>query len=150
MIAFQSTLQPTVVVGDAEKLRTVIDNLVSNAIKYSPRSGAIEITLEARDGCAVLDVADHGPGIEPAERERIFDSFYTGAGPAEGKVKGSGLGLAIAREYALGHGGRIEAMSRSDGARGARFRLSLPLAPIPATAPTIPARSSPLTIAGRE
>jgi len=150
MISFQPALQPAIVVGDAEKLRTVIDNLVSNAIKYSPRSGAIEITLAAEDGCAVLDVADHGPGIVPSERLRIFDSFYTGAGPAEGKVKGSGLGLAIAREYALAHGGRVEAVDRGDGTRGARFRLSLPLAPAAATARALAATGSPLTIGGHE
>ncbi len=64
----------------------------------------------------------------PAERERVFESFYTGKPPADGKVKGSGLGLAIAREYALAHGGRIEVLDRADGHRGARFRLWLPLA----------------------
>jgi two-component system sensor histidine kinase GlrK len=76
----------------------------------------------------VLDVIDRGPGIEPRERERIFDSFYQGAAPVDGRVKGSGLGLAIAREYALAHGGRIEVRERADGERGAHFRLSLPLA----------------------
>ncbi|MBA3775840.1 MAG: histidine kinase [Betaproteobacteria bacterium] len=150
LISFQPALEPAMVVGDAEKLRTVIDNLVSNAIKYSPRSGSIEITLAAADGCAVLDVADHGPGIVPSERERIFDSFYTGAAPVEGKVKGSGLGLAIAREYALAHGGRVEVLDRTDGSRGARFRLWLPLAPVLGTTRTLVVRGSPLTIGGQE
>ena len=58
----------------------------------------------------------------------MFDSFYQGAPPAEGRVKGSGLGLAIAREYAAAHGGRIDVVERADGARGACFRLVLPLA----------------------
>jgi len=58
----------------------------------------------------------------------VFESFYTGKPPADGKVKGSGLGLAIAREYALAHGGRIEVLDRADGERGTRFRLWLPLA----------------------
>jgi signal transduction histidine kinase len=85
------------------------------------------LTLFAQDGFAVLDVADHGPGIAPAERERVFDSFYSGKAPVDGKVKGSGLGLAIAREYAVAQAGRLEVLDRADGKRGVRFRLWLPL-----------------------
>jgi len=128
IITVDVKLLPVIIVGDTEKIRTVIDNLVSNAIKYSPRAGQIEITLVPHSGNAVLDVVDQGPGIPPADRERVFESFYTGKPPADGKVKGSGLGLAIAREYALAHGGRIEVLDRADGQRGTRFRLSLPLA----------------------
>jgi two-component system sensor histidine kinase GlrK len=116
------------VTGDAERLRTIVDNLLSNPIKYSPRSGTISATVRARDGVAVLEIADQGPGVPAADRERVFDSFFQGTPPAEGRVKGSGLGLAIAREYALAHGGRIEVVDRPDGARGACFRLVLPLA----------------------
>jgi len=76
----------------------------------------------------VLDVIDRGSGIDREERERIFDSFYQGKAPVDGRVKGSGLGLAIAREYALAHGGRIEVMDRPERERGAHFRLWLPLA----------------------
>ncbi len=68
------------------------------------------------------------PRHRPQERERIFDSFYQGAPPVDGRVKGSGLGLAIAREYALAHGGRIEVRDRADHEPGAHFRLWLPLA----------------------
>jgi two-component system, NtrC family, sensor histidine kinase GlrK len=128
IITVDVDLSPVIIVGDTDKIRTVVDNLVSNAIKYSPRAGLVEIKLAPHAGYAVLDVVDHGPGIAPSERERVFDSFYTGKPPADGKVKGSGLGLAIAREYALAHGGRIEVLDRADGQRGTRFRLSLPLA----------------------
>ena len=128
MIAFDTQLEPAVVTGDAERIRTIVDNLLSNAIKYSPRSGTITATVRSRDGVAVLEVADEGPGVPAADRERVFDSFFQGAPPTEGRVKGSGLGLAIAREYALAHGGRIEVVDRTDGARGALFRLVLPLA----------------------
>jgi two-component system sensor histidine kinase GlrK len=75
----------------------------------------------------VLDVVDRGPGIDPGERERIFESFYQGRPPVDGRVKGSGLGLAIAREYALAHGGRIEVVEPGPNEQGAHFRLSLPL-----------------------
>jgi two-component system sensor histidine kinase GlrK len=143
MITFEISLAPATTIGDADKIRTVVDNLVSNAIKYSPRSGVIDITLSTSRGFAVVDVIDEGHGVEPREREQIFDSFYQGNAPVEGPIKGSGLGLAIAREYVLGHGGRIEVQDRADGKRGARFRIWLPLAaagegaaasPAPATA----------------
>ena len=127
MIDFDTSLASLVVVGDSEKIRTVVDNLVSNAIKYSPRKGAIEIALFEQDGFAVLDVSDHGPGIAPEERERVFESFYSGKAPVDGKVKGSGLGLAIARDYAIAQSGRIEVLDRGDGTRGVRFRVWLPL-----------------------
>ena len=126
MIAFEPDLKPAQVIGDGDKIRTIVDNLVSNAIKYSPRSGAIAIDLRTVDGFAVLDVVDQGHGVDPGDRQKIFESFYQGKPPVEGRVKGSGLGLAIAREYALAHGGRIEVLDRSDGRRGAHFRLMLP------------------------
>jgi len=128
MISFDMRMKPAVVVGDGERIRTIIDNLLSNAIKYSPRSGRIDLALEASGEYAVLDVIDQGPGVPPDHRGHIFDSFYQGPAPVDGRVKGSGLGLAIAREYAIAHGGRIELVDRADGGHGARFRLWLPLA----------------------
>ena len=126
-VTFEPQLEPAWVVGDADKVRTIVDNLVLNAIKYSPRSATIGVSLGTERGFAVLDVVDRGPGIEPQERKRIFDSFYQGRPPVDGRVKGSGLGLAIAREYALAHGGRIEVADRADREHGAHFRLWLPL-----------------------
>lgn len=128
MVTFETQLRPALIVGDAEKLRTIVDNLVSNAIKYSPRSAKIRLDVGAKGDHAVLDVVDEGPGVAPDDRLRIFESFYQGPAPAEGRIKGSGLGLAIAREYALAHGGRIEVAGRDDGKSGAWFRLMLPLA----------------------
>jgi two-component system sensor histidine kinase GlrK len=128
MVSFDAHLKPAIVIGDADKIHTIVDNLVSNAVKYSPRSTSIAVSLSLERGFAVLDVLDDGPGIDPGERERIFDSFYQGKPPVDGRVKGSGLGLAIARDYALAYGGRIEVQDRADGRRGARFRLWLPIA----------------------
>jgi two-component system, NtrC family, sensor histidine kinase GlrK len=124
-------------------LRTIVDNLLSNAIKYSPRNATVELNVGIKDGFAVLDVIDQGRGVLAADRNRIFESFYQGPAPVDGRIKGSGLGLAIAREYALAQGGRIDVAGRMDGTSGAWFRLSLPLAaadasrkqpPVPATA----------------
>lgn len=119
------SLDPVDLDGDRAKLQTLVDNLVSNAIKYSPEKGCVQVRLYARQGQAVIQVADSGPGIPEAERRRIFDAFYQGSNPADGHVRGTGLGLSIAREYAQAHGGYIEAI---DGeSPGACLRVILPL-----------------------
>lgn len=144
MVTFQARLRPATVIGDAEKLRTIVDNLLSNAIKYSPRNAAVELSVGVKDGFAVLDVIDEGRGVVAADRSRVFESFYQGPPPVGGRIKGSGLGLAIAREYALAHGGRIDVAGRMDGKSGAWFRLSLPLAAAAASRkqPPVPALAS--------
>ncbi|HEX8013518.1 MAG TPA: HAMP domain-containing sensor histidine kinase [Casimicrobiaceae bacterium] len=145
MITFEAKVKPAVVVGDADKIRAIVDNLLSNAIKYSPRSGLVAIELATEGSDAVLEVVDQGPGVDPEDRPHIFDSFYQGKPAPEGRIKGSGLGLAIAREYVLAHGGRIELLDRADGKRGARFRVWLPLA---AAAPAAASTAARVTLQG--
>ena len=140
MITVDAKVVPATVIGDAERLRTIVDNLLSNAIKHSPRNATIELSIGIKNDHALLDVIDEGRGIPLADRDKIFESFYQGPPPVDGRVKGSGLGLAIAREYALAQGGRIEVADRADGKSGAWFRLSLPLA-------TMPRRKTPPTAA---
>ena len=109
-IAAQAS-QPVVVNGDRGSLRALVENLVNNAVRYTP---AGQVTVRARregDG-AVLEVEDTGPGIPPAERERVFDRFYRGESAAEG---GTGLGLAIVRRIAQRHGAAVALL---DGAAG--------------------------------
>ncbi|MGE5171541.1 MAG: ATP-binding protein [Rudaea sp.] len=144
MITFDTGMRPATVIGDAGKLRTIVDNLLSNAIKYSPPNATIRLAVGAKDGFAVLDVIDEGRGVAVADRDRIFESFYQGPPPVEGRIKGSGLGLAIAREYAIAQGGRIEVSSRPDGRSGAWFRLSLPLAPATAAKAVSPVATAAL------
>jgi two-component system sensor histidine kinase GlrK len=127
MITIEANLKPAMVTGDAEKVRTIVDNLLSNALKYSPRNATVQLNVDEKDGYAVLDVIDEGRGVAAADRTRIFESFYQGPPPVEGRIKGSGLGLAIAREYALAQGGAVEVTARVDGRSGAWFRLTLPL-----------------------
>jgi two-component system, NtrC family, sensor histidine kinase GlrK len=115
---------PVVLRGDRGKLRIAIDNLLSNAVKYSPRGGAISISLTQEAGNVILDVCDTGPGIADEDKPRIFEAFYQGSAAYEGHVKGSGLGLAIAREYVAAHHGRLEIID--DVPQGAHFRLTLP------------------------
>ncbi|MCL2872755.1 MAG: HAMP domain-containing histidine kinase [Betaproteobacteria bacterium] len=126
LISFEEKLLPLLVTGNAKKITTIIDNLVSNAIKYSPRLGKIRLSMGVDKDCARLEVIDEGPGIPESEREHIFESFFQGAPPSENHIKGSGLGLTIAREYVLAHGGRIVAEKRPDGRSGARLILWLP------------------------
>lgn len=126
----QLHLSPFLLQGDEEKLRAVVANLVSNAIKYSPDEGMISLALRQQGDEAVLDIGDAGPGVPAEDRERIFDWFYQGEGAPRGRLRGSGLGLAIAREFVLAHGGRIEILQNSGP--GAHFRVTLPASmPVP-------------------
>lgn len=121
-LRFAGALAPLTVSGGREELTTVVDNLVSNAIKFSPEGGAVEISLAQERRQAVLDVTDQGPGISASERERIFEPFYRSTN-AQG-VAGVGLGLAIAREFAVAHHGALELL---DSESGTHFRLTLPM-----------------------
>lgn len=117
-------LEAITVSADEGKLRTAIDNLISNAVKYSPSGGQIRVTLRVTAQTIQIDVCDSGPGIASEDRGRIFDLFYQGKRQPAGPVKGTGLGLGIARECILAHDGEITII---DGG-GGHFRLSLPLA----------------------
>ncbi len=122
-IDVQTDLQSVQTMGDPEKLRVVVDNLLSNAVKHSPRAGVIRLLLRPQASMVVLDVIDQGPGIDPTEREQIFEAFVQGRAPSSGHVNGTGLGLAITREYVQGYGGTVEAM---ESEQGAHLRVRLP------------------------
>lgn len=109
---------------DEQKTRTIVDNLLSNAIKYSPQGGLIKIHASVIDSSVRLDVHDSGPGIDPMDKDKIFDAFYQGRKAPQGHIRGTGLGLSITREYVLAHGGSIELL---DTQKGAGFRVMLPL-----------------------
>jgi two-component system sensor histidine kinase GlrK len=118
--------EDVVVTADREKLRVMLDNLLSNAVKFSPAGGTIRVATRTDGAEVALEVSDEGPGIAPHERSRVFEPFYRGAAPAAGPVRGTGVGLSVVKEYAAAHGGRVEVL---DAARGARFRVWLPLSP---------------------
>jgi two-component system sensor histidine kinase GlrK len=121
-VRITGSLAPLTIEGSGEALATLADNLISNAIKFSPDGGVVRVTLTREGDNAVLDVIDDGPGISPEELERIFEPFYRGA--AGKGVPGVGLGLAIAHEFALAHRGSLEIV---ESPHGAHFRASLPL-----------------------
>jgi two-component system sensor histidine kinase GlrK len=114
---------PASIEGDGEKLRTVFDNLVGNALKFTPEGGTISLVLSESAESVSVDVIDDGPGVPADERRSIFDTFFRGRAQGIGRVEGSGLGLAIAREFVQAHGGTIGVAS--DG-RGSRFSVVLP------------------------
>jgi two-component system OmpR family sensor kinase len=111
---------PTSVRGDREALRTLLSNLVDNALRYTPSGGRVDVATGEQGGCAALWVRDNGPGIVPAERERVFDRFYRGQLSGDAVVRasqrGSGLGLAIVKRIAEAHGASIELLPGIDGA----------------------------------
>jgi len=115
--------QPAMLEADPEKLRSIVDNLVSNAVKFTPPGGTISVKARALAGEAVIEVMDSGPGVAPEERESIFNLFFRGRTKADTGVKGSGLGLAIARELVEAHGGQIAVVA---GGAGGHFRVTLP------------------------
>jgi two-component system sensor histidine kinase GlrK len=128
-VQLETRLQPVRLAGDPAQLRIVVDNLLSNAIKYTPPHGKISVSLTADDADVTLEVADNGPGVDPDERERVFEPFYQGRAPYVGHVQGTGLGLTIARQYVESHHGRIEILDSPLG-RGACVRLRLPLSQV--------------------
>jgi two-component system sensor histidine kinase GlrK len=124
-LELRTTLQPVNINGDAEKLRILVDNLISNAIKYSPDGSPLWVLLSSRDSQAIIEVADNGPGIPPTEHERVFEAFFQGKSASKGHVRGTGLGLSIAREYERANGGNITVVNSAKV--GARLQVALPL-----------------------
>ena len=112
------------VTGNAEALRTLLDNLVGNAVRYTPAAGRIDVSCGSSGEHAWLEVVDNGPGIPAAERERVFDRFYR---RSEQDATGSGLGLAIVRAIADKHRATILLTDAPGG--GLRVRVEFPQVP---------------------
>ena len=117
-------LHPITVNADAEQLKTIAGNLLSNAIKFSPPRGTIKLLLRYKHDQIHFDVMDDGPGVNPTDRDRVFEAFFKGKSKPTGFMKGTGLGLAIAQQIAHLHHGAITIVD--DEAGGAHFRLILP------------------------
>ena len=112
-------------VADRGKIRLILENLVSNAVKYSPKGGTIFLRGRAANAQLVLDVADSGPGIPPEDRKNIFEAFYTGRAARGTAVKGTGIGLSVVLEFVSAHQGTVEIV---DGEfPGAHFRITMPI-----------------------
>jgi len=121
----KEALEGTVLVADPLRLSQILENLVSNAVKFSPAGGTVDLKVEVSPQGHLWEVADHGPGIPEAEQGRIFERFYRAQG-AKSKP-GTGLGLAIVKHLCRLMGGEVTVESRPG--EGARFRVMLPLLP---------------------
>ena len=117
-----------VTLGDGARLERVFENLIDNAISFSPDGGLVAIAATAEHGQLVVRIDDEGPGVPEEAREAVFRRFQSIRPAGEKFGEHSGLGLAIARTIVEGHQGTIAVESRADGQPGARFVVKLPLA----------------------
>jgi two-component system OmpR family sensor kinase len=125
-----SSASASTVSGDADALRTLISNLVDNAIRYTPAGGKVDVALGNDGGGVALTVRDNGPGIAAEDRERVFDRFYRGSGA--GGIRGSGLGLAIVKRIAERHFADLTLAPGIDGnGLGVTVRFTQPVPPRP-------------------
>ncbi len=108
---------------DPDKFAIVLANLLSNAVRFSPRGGTIRFVLSGHEGRVRLDCIDQGPGVAATDAARIFDPFYQGLNQPQGARHGNGIGLSIVREYVLAHNGEVQLVA---GPGGAHFRIELP------------------------
>ena len=121
-------LEQVEMLGDPDRLKQLLFNLVDNACRYTPNCGTVTLALVEEQGVASLSVRDTGPGIPPDEIPRIFERFYRADHARSREVGGTGLGLAISQVIAEAHGGRIEVDSRVG--EGSTFTVRLPTGPL--------------------
>ena len=127
-IRFEPPESPPIVGGVPARLERVIENLLDNAVSFSPPGGAVTVSIVRDADWYVLTVCDEGPGIPEEEREKVFRRFHSVRPEDEDFGQHSGLGLAIARTIAEAHDGALSAHGRDDGKSGACLRLELPVA----------------------
>ena len=114
----------SVVSGDRQRLGQVLDNLLSNALKFTPRNGSVEVRLSASRDYVVLEVADTGIGISAGAQRELFTRFFRTDAAIEAAIQGTGLGLSIVKAIVDGHGGQVSVESVEG--KGATFTVSLP------------------------
>ncbi len=127
-LTFNALPEPLVIYGDEMRLEQVVQNLIQNAIKYTPGGGLIGITLEHDGAHAYLSVTDPGIGIPEVALDRLFERFYRAENVKAYRISGMGIGLFVAKQIVMLHGGEIQVKSREDA--GSTFILCLPLAPL--------------------
>ena len=128
-IAFTVQAPPALLARiDPEKVQRAVFNLLANAFKFTPAGGRIRLVLDATTDSVTVAVGDSGPGVPPALRDAIFESFRQGHGDATRPFGGTGLGLAIVKQFAALHGGAVAVGDAPEG--GALFTVTLPLVPV--------------------
>jgi two-component system sensor histidine kinase GlrK len=127
-ISLKKLVRPVEISGIQEQLQSIIEQLMSNAVKYSPVGGELRIMLRDSGTQMELEVEDEGPGIEPNERSHVFEPFFRGkTAQSDDNTEGPGLGLAIVKEYVVNHQGRVEIIDSRQDQHGARIRVQIPL-----------------------
>jgi len=125
--------EPLLVVANANDLTRVVINLLTNAVKFTPMDGTLDLSALVENGGLTITIVDSGPGIDPKDIEKVFDPFYRASRSAHDGVPGTGLGLSIVRDLVTHMNGQIAL--ESDGIKGTTARLTLPLsAGVPAVA----------------
>ncbi len=112
--------------GVAVRIERVIENLLDNAVSFSPPAGTIDITMSQAEKWATITICDEGPGIPESAREKVFQRFHSIRPDDEDFGNHSGLGLAMARTIVEAHDGSLSVVDRSDGHSGACLRIDLP------------------------
>ncbi|MDZ7588299.1 MAG: ATP-binding protein [Parasphingorhabdus sp.] len=115
-----------VTMGDPSRLVSVFENVIDNALSFSPPKGVIDILAMEDDDDVIVRISDSGPGVRPEDREKIFQRFHSDRPQNEAFGTHSGLGLAIAKSIVEAHGGDIDVIDRPDGRKGSCFRICLP------------------------
>lgn len=123
-ISLEPPQEPTIALADEEGLREILDNLLDNAVKYTPADGNVTVRWRREQGEALIEFVDSGIGIAPADQERIFERFYRVDKARSREMGGTGLGLAIVKHLVQAQGGRVGVISELG--RGSTFRVWLP------------------------
>ena len=126
-LSLDAPAKVSVVMGDGERIRQILGNLVDNAFNYTPSNGTIRITIRQQNGELQVDVQDNGVGIALEDQARVFERFYRGEHPLVLSTPGTGLGLPIVRQLIEMHHGRIWMKSSGVSGEGSTFSFTLPL-----------------------
>ena len=127
-ICLKKLVKPIKILGIQEQLRSILEQLMLNAVRYSPVGGEIRIMLRGSGKQMELEVEDDGPGFDPEERSHVFEPFFRGKSiQGDENAEGLGLGLAIVKEYVANHQGKVDIIDPRQDQNGARIRIQLPL-----------------------
>jgi two-component system sensor histidine kinase GlrK len=121
-------VKEVIIYSNARQLKVVLDNIISNAIKYSPDQGTISIISDFKNKQLQLSIVDNGPGINSDIKDKIFDAFYQGPAPENSQIKGSGLGLTIVKELLMRLNGEISIKNKPCNNKGTMVQIMLPRA----------------------